>query len=155
MLAKEVKEKKLPELGDEFAKDVGFEDMDKLRSEVIKELEKAKEAQRKDAITEQIANFLLANTDVPVPARLLARRVEALVQEARSRMKTGALSDEEERSFNAALQKEYEPEAEKRIRMGMILAQDRRSGGDTRRGPRRWRNGSKKLRKKPRGLMII
>ena len=37
-------------------------------------------------------------------------------------MKTGVLSDEEDRSFNAALQKEYEPEAEKRIRMGMILA---------------------------------
>jgi trigger factor len=48
--------------------------------------------------------------------------VEVLVQEARSRMKTGVLSDEEDRSFNAALQKEYEPEAEKRIRMGMILA---------------------------------
>ncbi len=122
VLAKEVKEKKLPELGDEFAKDVGFEDMDKLRLEVIKGLEKGKEVQRKDAITEQIASFLLANTDVPVPARLRARRVEALVQEARSRMKTGALSDEEDRSFNAALQKEYEPEAEKRIRMGMILA---------------------------------
>ncbi len=119
---KEVKEKKLPELGDEFAKDVGFEDMDKLRSEVTKDLEKAKEAQRKDAITEQLANFLLANTDIPVPARLLARRVEMLVQEARSRMKTGVLSDEQDRSFNAALQKEYEPEAEKRIRMGMILA---------------------------------
>ncbi len=122
VLVKEVKEKRLPELGDEFAKDVGFEDMDRLRSEVTKELEKAKEAQRKDAIAEQIAQFLLANTDVPVPARLLAKRVEMLVQEARSRMKTGVLKDEEDRSFNAALQKEYEPEAEKRIRMGMLLA---------------------------------
>jgi trigger factor len=122
VLAKEVKEKKLPEMGDEFAKDAGFEDMDKLRSEVIKELEKAKAAQRKNAIAEQIAAFLLANTDVPAPARLLARRAEMLVQEARSRMKTGVLTGEEERSFNAALQKEYEPEAEKRIKMGMILA---------------------------------
>ncbi len=31
VLVKEVKEKKLPELGDEFAKDVGFENMEKLR----------------------------------------------------------------------------------------------------------------------------
>ena len=122
VMVKEVKEKRLPELGNEFAKDVGFENMDKLRSEVIKGLEKAKEVQRKDAITDQIANFLLAHTDIPVPARLLAKRVEVLVQEARSRMKTGVLSDEQDRSFNAALQKECEPEAEKRIRMGMILA---------------------------------
>jgi len=122
VLAKEVKEKKLPQLGDEFAKDVGFEDMAKLRSEVIKELEKVKEAQRKNVIAERIATFLLANTDVPAPARLLERRVEMLVQEARSRMKTGVLTDEEDRNLNAALQKEYEPEAEKRIKMGMVLA---------------------------------
>ena len=32
------------------------------------------------------------------------------------------MSEEDERSFNAALRKDYEPEAEKRIRMGMILA---------------------------------
>ncbi len=121
VLAKEVKVKKLPELGDDFAKDVGFEDMAKLQSEVAKEMEKAKETQRKNAIAEQIGNFLLTNTDVPAPARLLAKRVEMLVQEARSRMKTGALSGEAEQSFNAALQKEYEPEAEKRIKMGMIL----------------------------------
>jgi trigger factor len=121
VLVKEVKEKKLPQLDDEFAKDVGFEHMDQVRSEVRKELEKEKEAQRKRGITEQIAGFLLEKTDVPVPGRLLAKRVEMLVQEARSRMKTGALGEDEERSFNAALEKEYEPEAEKRIKMGMIL----------------------------------
>ena len=32
------------------------------------------------------------------------------------------MSEEDERSFNDALRKDYEPEAEKRIRMGMILA---------------------------------
>jgi trigger factor len=121
VLVKEVKEKRLPELDDEFAKDVGFEHMDQVRSEVRKELEKEKEAQRRQGITEQIARFLLEKTDVPVPGRLLAKRVEMLVQEARSRMKTGSLGDDEERSFNAALEKEYEPEAEKRIKMGMIL----------------------------------
>lgn len=57
-----------------------------------------------------------------MPARLLQKRVEMLVQDARARMKTGTLSDEDDRNFNAALQKEYEPEAEKRLKMGMILS---------------------------------
>ncbi|MGD0230635.1 MAG: trigger factor [Syntrophorhabdales bacterium] len=121
VLVKEIKEKKLPELNDEFAKDVNFENMDQLRANVITELEKAKEAQKKNAVIEQIAGFLLAKTDIPVPARLLAKRVEMLVGEARSRMKTGALGNDEEMTLSAALQKEYEPEAEKRIKMGMIL----------------------------------
>jgi len=88
---------------------------------VTKELEKVGEARKKQAITGEIVRMLLERTDIPVPARLLARRVEALVEEARSRMKTGSLTEEEDESFNAALRKEYEAEAEKRIKIGMIL----------------------------------
>jgi trigger factor len=121
VLVKEIKEKRLPDINDEFAKDVGFENVDGLNSEVRRELEKEQESQRKNAITEQIIRFLLDKTDLPVPARLLQKRSEMMVQDARSRMKTGTLSDEDERSFNAALVKQYEPEAEKRIKVGMIL----------------------------------
>ncbi len=118
---KEIKEKKLPEINEDFAKDLGFENTDVLREEVRKTLEKERESKRKGAITEQIAAFLLKETDVPVPARLLQKRVEALVEDARARMKTGAMTGEEDRGFSAALHKEYEPEAEKRLKMGMIL----------------------------------
>jgi len=84
-------------------------------------LKKERESQRKNGITQQIVQFLIDKTDLPVPSRLLQKRVEAMVQEARSRMKTGTLRKEDERDFNAALEKQYEPEAEKRIKMGMIL----------------------------------
>jgi trigger factor len=121
VLVKEIKERRLPDVTDEFAKDVGFENVDGLSAQVRKELGKEQEAQRKNAITQQIVQFLIDKTDLPVPSRLLQKRVEAMVQEARSRMKTGVLSKEDERSFNTALEKQYEPEAEKRLRMGMIL----------------------------------
>jgi trigger factor len=121
LFLKEIKEKRLPELNDEFAKDVGFEHIEQLASEARRELEKEREAHRRNAITEQIAAFLLENTDIPVPSRLLHKKVEMMVQDARTRMKTGTLNKEEDSSFNATLQKEYEPEAEKRIRLGMIL----------------------------------
>jgi trigger factor len=121
VLVKEIKERRLPDVTDEFAKDVGFENVDGLSAEVRKELEKEQESQRKNAITQQIVQFLIDKTDLPVPLRLLQKRVEAMVQEARSRMKTGALSNQDDRDFNAALEKQYGPEAEKRIKMGMIL----------------------------------
>jgi len=85
-------------------------------------LEKEKEAQRKNIITEQIVQTLIARSDIPVPARFLQKRVESMIQDAKSRMKANPLNEEQEKHFDAALQKEYEPEAEKRIRMGMILA---------------------------------
>jgi len=119
---KEIKEKKLPEINDDFAKDVGSENMEVLRSEVRKALEKEQEAKRRGALMDSIGTFLLEKTDIPVPSRLLHKRVEMLVQDARARMKTGSMSPEDDRTLAAALQKDYEPEAEKRIRMGMILA---------------------------------
>jgi trigger factor len=119
---KEIKEKKLPELNDDFAKDLSFENMDQLRAEVKKGLETEKEGQRKNIIAEQIVNSLLEKSDFPVPARMAQKRAEMLVEDARSRMKVGTLSDEEDRSLNTALLKEYEPEAQKRIKMGLILA---------------------------------
>jgi trigger factor len=121
LLLKEIKEKRLPELNDDFAKDVGFETIEQLGGEARKELEREREAQRRNAITDQIATFLLEKTDIPVPARVLQKRAEMMVQDARSRMKAGGMSAAEEASLNTALQKEYEPEAAKRIRLGMIL----------------------------------
>jgi trigger factor len=119
---KEIKEKKLPEVNDDFAKDLGFENTGVLREEVRKGLEKEQESKKKNLITQQIAEYLIKETDIPVPERLLRKRVDALVEDARTRMKTGALTGEAEGSFNAALQKEYEPEAAKRLKMEMILA---------------------------------
>ncbi len=122
VLVKEVKERKLPELNDEFAKDVGFENVAALTSEVRKELQRERESQKKSTITEQIVRLLIAKTDLPVPSRLLQKRVEMMVQEARSRMKTDNMGDEDKRSLDGALEKQYQPEAEKRIKMGMILS---------------------------------
>jgi trigger factor len=122
VLVKEVKERKLPELNDDFAKDLGFEDLTGLTSRVRQELEKEQESQKKNAITDQIVRFLIDKTDLPVPSRLLQKRVDMMVEDARSRMKTDNMSVEEKRSLDGALEKQLQPEAEKRIKMGMILS---------------------------------
>ncbi len=54
---KEIKEKRLPELNDDFAKDVGSENMEVLKSEVRKTLEKEQEANRKNTIMGKVGNF--------------------------------------------------------------------------------------------------
>jgi trigger factor len=121
VLIKEIKEKRLPELNDEFAKDLSFENMEQLRAEVKKELEKEKEASGRKGLTEQIVSFLVEKTDLPVPSGLLEKRLDVAVRDAKARMRTDDLPAGEERTFDAALRKEYEPETEKRIKAGMIL----------------------------------
>ncbi len=121
LAVKEIKQRKLPEPTDDFAKDAGFETMAALREQIQKDLEKQAEAQRKNAITEQISQSLVERSDIPVPARLVEKRAEVMVQDAKTRMKASGFSDQQDQSLNEALRKEYEPEAEKRIKLGAML----------------------------------
>ena len=122
VLLKEVKQKRLPEINDEFAKDVGFENLERLREGISLELHKEKEAERKNKISEKIIEQLLDRTDIPLPGRLLERRLAAMMQDAKSRMKANRLSAEEERNIDNLLRKELEPQAQKGIKAGMLLA---------------------------------
>ncbi len=122
ILLKEVKEKRLPEINDEFAKDLGLENLERLRESVTADIQKEKEKQRRDKISEKIVDQLIAATDIPVPARLLERRVAGMVQDAKTRMKANALPAEEERGIDTMLKKEFEPQAERGLRAGMLLS---------------------------------
>ena len=122
VLLKEVKQKRLPEINDEFAKDLGFENMERLREGVSAELKKEKGSERKNKISEKIMDQLLGKADIPVPGRLLEKRLNAMVQEAKSRMKANTLGSEEERNIDNLLRKELERQAEKGIKAGTLLA---------------------------------
>lgn len=128
---KEIKEQHTPELNDEFAKDAGFEDLARLREGVTGELQKEKESQKQIATNAKIVDALLAGTDIPVPQRMLQKRVEAMAQDARMRMRTDRLGNEQEARIAMALKKEMEPEAEKRIRAEMVLSKIAEAEGIT------------------------
>jgi len=122
ILLKEIKEKKLPEINDDFAKDMGYQDLASFREGVTREIMKQKETQRKNTISEKMIDQLVAAVDIPVPARLLERRVASMVQDAKQRMMANPVAGEEERNIDGLLRKEFEPQAEKGIRGGMIIS---------------------------------
>jgi len=59
-LVREVKEKKLPKIDDEFAKDIGFNSLQKLKQQIEKEIKKEKERVSKSKIWTQIINSLIS-----------------------------------------------------------------------------------------------
>jgi len=122
VLLKEIREKRLPELNDEFAKDVGFENVEDLKNGVRKELEKEKEKAKNQMITEKIHQFLIHDREIPVPKRLLERRLEMIVDEAKSRFKTDYLTPDEIKRLEENLRKEFEARAEQRIKVEILLS---------------------------------
>jgi trigger factor len=120
---KEIREKRLPELNDEFAKDLSFDSLETMKAAITKEIEKEKEGVEDRNIHQQITKALVSRVDIPVPQRYLEKRTSAMVEEAKSRFRgQEKIGDEEDRAIEENLKKEFGPRTEDRIKAEMILA---------------------------------
>jgi trigger factor len=119
---KDVKQKRLPQINDEFAKDVSYENMDALKEGVKGELIKEKEGVRDREITQKIMETLLKDMTVPVPKRLLEKRLQGMLEEAMSRYQTGKFTAEEKQSIETRMRAEFGKKAEDRLRAEIVLA---------------------------------
>jgi trigger factor len=80
-----LKEKKLPELNDEFAKDAagekgGFSTLAEMRQLITKDLEAAKEDQQQSQAREKILEALVKQHDFPVPEALVEHQMDVRLE---------------------------------------------------------------------------
>ncbi|MBI5527555.1 MAG: trigger factor [Deltaproteobacteria bacterium] len=76
-----LKTKVLPELNDDFARDLGaYADLAALRSEVRSRIQKAKEQQAKTETEEELVREIIAKNPFPVPESLVERQLEAYLE---------------------------------------------------------------------------
>ncbi|MDD3845355.1 MAG: trigger factor [Syntrophorhabdaceae bacterium] len=119
---KEIKRKVLPEVNDEFARDMSFENLEVMHKGVKEELFKEKEGFRKRELTQKALNALLKDMDIPVPKRFLEKRVYGMIEEAQSRYQTDKFSAEEMKALSEKMHGEFEKRAEERIKVEIILS---------------------------------
>jgi trigger factor len=119
---KDIREKRLPEVNDEFAKDINFENLEKLKEGLKGEIEKEKNNSRKQLVSQKIIETLINGIDIPVPKRLLEKRTEAMLEDAKMRINTERFTEEELQAFQGNFKKDFEKKAEERIKSDIILA---------------------------------
>jgi len=119
---KEVKQKRLPQVNDEFAKDVSYENIEALKQGMKDELTKEKAGARERETTQKIMETLLKDMTVPVPKRLLDKRLQGMLEEAMSRYQPGQFTDEEMHSIRLRMIEEFGKRAEDRLRAEIVLA---------------------------------
>ncbi len=118
---KELKEKVLPELDDEFAKDVGeFENLDALKTDIKSRLEKQQKDASENSIAEQLVVELVKKNPIDVPPSLVEqqRRIteQEILQRARSQGgRVSGLADE--------LRSQIQADAEVKVRAGLLMAE--------------------------------
>jgi trigger factor len=118
---KELRQKIRPEINDDFAKDLNFDNMEAMREGMVKEIEKEKESARKQAISRQIIEKLIQAVEIPVPPRSLERRIESMLQDARNRLNMDRFPEEERLKIEANFAKEFEAKAEEKIKSEILL----------------------------------
>jgi trigger factor len=116
-----IKEKELPDLNDDFAKDVGTENLEDLKTKV-KETVEAEVKRRQDMdIEKQIIEYLLEKNKFEVPQFLVAEKKESLVEKMKNYMKRQGASEEYVEKQVELGQEKFGEEAEKEIRLSYIL----------------------------------
>src|ERR1019366_6179686 len=75
---KEVKRKELPELGEDFATDAGFDDMDELRADIRGRVLEAEEAQIDGEFRQAALDAAVAAAKVPVTPELVTARAKEM-----------------------------------------------------------------------------
>ena len=119
---KEIKEKILPILDDEFAKDLGdYSSLEDLRLKLREEIEKEKklilERQLKDKMVEQ----LLQANSFEVPESLVEEQTRTLVSDTKMRLATQGVDFKNLGLSEEKLQGDYREMAQKQVRTFLIL----------------------------------
>jgi len=119
---KEIKEEILPEIDDEFAKDLGeHEALAELKQAIKGELERRYKAQSEQKLRRDIIDMLVEQADFELPEVLVKHELSALVSDARNALSNRGLSLDEAGQTEEGLSKEYYPIAEKKVREYLLL----------------------------------
>jgi trigger factor len=93
----EVRERIMPELNEEFAKELKLESLEDLRSRIREELQRQKEGQRRVQQRNQVANHLLGAVSFPVPESAIEAETQALMERT---MRENMMRGVPEEAFN-------------------------------------------------------
>jgi trigger factor len=118
----EVKERVLPALDDELAKDLGlgFETLDALKADVRQKLEKALKEQAEVALAEQIVAKLNEKNPLDVPSVLVQQQLQIMQNEVAMQARRFGTRFTPEQAQN--LMAQLHVDAEKKVRAGLLMA---------------------------------
>jgi trigger factor len=118
---KTLRRKQLPDLDDEFAKDLGpFEALEDLRERIRTDLLAARQREAQAALHRSLLDVLIERTSFEVPPGLVERRLRGQLA-SMSRQFEGRVPPEALRAQLLRIEEEGRPTAERRVRESLLL----------------------------------
>ena len=123
---KKIEAKELPELDDDFAKDVSeFDTLEEYKADIKKNLEEKKADAAKRAKEDAAVDAAVANATMEIPDAMLDTQVNQMIDDFARRMQSQGLTMDQYMQFTgttlASLQEQMKPQALKRIQTRLVL----------------------------------
>ncbi|UJF32035.1 trigger factor [Paenibacillus hexagrammi] len=122
----DIKRKNLPELDDEFAKDVSeFDTLEEYKEDIKKRLQDRKENDAEVAKETAVVEKAAANAEVEIPAAMVESELDVMVKEFERRLRSQGMTLEIYFQFSgqneSVLKDQMREDAEKRVRNNLVL----------------------------------
>ena len=123
---KEIKEKELPELDDEFASEVSeFDTLAEYKEDVKKKLAEKKEEEAKNAKEEKVIDAIIEGAEMVIPEAMILTQQRQMADDFAQRLQMQGLSIDQYFQFTGLTREKFleqmKPQAEKRIRTRLVL----------------------------------
>ncbi|MFM2443158.1 MAG: Trigger factor [Pseudomonadota bacterium] len=110
-------------LDDEFAKQFGFDSIDKLKDAIRSNLERDYIRASRDKLKRSLLDALDKKYSFELPEGLVDQEFSGIWQQVENEQKSGGKSFEEEGTTEEAARADYRRIAERRVRLGLVLAE--------------------------------
>ncbi len=119
---KEIKAKTLPELNDDFARDLGdFDSLDKVKQKLKEAIQSRKEQEARGSLHQQIVENLITQHPMELPNAMVDRELEAMLENFKNRLRHQRLTFQETGLTPEAFFKENRELAIRRVKAFLLF----------------------------------
>ena len=112
----------IPKVDEDFAKFVGFENMDGLRAAVLSQINKDYDYLSRMKIKREMLDFLADNNNFETPKGMVDEQFELIWKNLKEAKEANRLDEEDTKRSEEELEEHYRKVAERRVRLGLILS---------------------------------
>jgi trigger factor len=119
---KEIKEKILPALDDEFARDLGdYKDLEDLKIKIRESLLAQKEQRIKEDVKQKLVSLLIAKNPFDVPQSMIENQIRTMLVNMQQRLSAQGIRPEDFSNSVDRLSEIYREPAERQVRSALLL----------------------------------
>ncbi|MFU0833120.1 MAG: Trigger factor [Oscillospiraceae bacterium] len=122
----EIKMKELPQVDDDFVKDVSeFDTLDAYRADIKEKLEKAREAQAKDDLDNKLIDEVISKLKADIPQAMFENKINEDIRDFSYRLQSQGLNIDTYMKYTGqdinAIRDQFRPQAERQVKLRLAL----------------------------------